>query len=73
MPQRSEVPPERDRIIRLREVVARTGLPKSSVLHLVKHLDFPSPLRLSPRTIGFWQSEIDHWIASSPRTEVSPK
>ncbi len=61
--------PERDHIIRMPQVIAQTGLPKSSVLRLVKKLEFPSPLRLSPHTIGFLQSEVDHWIATRPRVE----
>jgi prophage regulatory protein len=73
MSQHHEEPPERDCIVRVRQVVAQTGLPRSPLLYLVKKLEFPSPLRLSDRSIGFLQSEVDHWIASRPRTEVSPK
>lgn len=62
-------PPERDSIIQMPQVIVQTGLPKSSVLRLVKKLEFPAPLRLSDHTIGYLQKEIDAWIASRPHTE----
>lgn len=55
-----------DRIIRLREVMEKTGLSRSSVYRLAadKNSDFPKHLRISPRCLGWRKSAIDKWIDS---------
>ena len=49
-------------ILRLPAVIARTGLSRSTIYNLLKSGDFPRQIHLSPRTMGFVSSEIDHWI-----------
>lgn len=50
-------------IIRLRRVIEKTGLSRSTILALEKRGDFPKKISLSPRTMGFLESEVDAWIA----------
>ena len=50
------------RIDRLRDVTRRVGLSASTVKAKVKAGEFPLPIRLGPRSIGFISSEIDAWI-----------
>lgn len=53
---------ERKRFIRLPEVLERTGLSKSWIYRLIGRDEFPSPIKLGGRAIGFIESEVDEWI-----------
>lgn len=62
-------------IIRLPDVMARTGLSRSSVFLKVKTGDMPPPIKLGVRATGWVASEIDTWIeqrvaASRPTTST---
>jgi prophage regulatory protein len=50
------------RIIRLPEVVKRTGLPRASIYHKMAKLSFPKPIALSARSRGWIESEVEAWI-----------
>lgn len=51
-------------ILRKPEVVAYTGVPASSLTRLVSTGQFPNPIRLSARAIGWLRSDIDEWVAA---------
>lgn len=55
-----------NRIIRLKDVMEKTGLSKTSVYRLAgdKASDFPGSVQLTEATVGWYESEIDAWIAS---------
>jgi len=55
-------------ILRRLEVQRITGLSKATLWRLVKTGDFPRPIKLSERAVGWKASEIDAWIESRPRT-----
>ena len=50
------------RFMRLPEVLERTGLSKPWIYRLIGRGEFPSPIKLGGRAIGFIESEIDEWI-----------
>ena len=52
------------RILRLPEVSARTGLSRSSLYLRINAGDFPAPITLGAggRAVGFIEAEIDQWI-----------
>lgn len=50
------------RLIRLREVMAKTGLSKSYVYALAKKGLLPKPVKLSERSSAWVESEIQNWI-----------
>ncbi len=50
-------------IIRLRQAIEKTGLSRSTIYNLIKSGDFPQQVRLSVRTMGFLEHEVDAWIA----------
>jgi prophage regulatory protein len=56
-------------ILRLRDVLSRTGLTRSMAYALIKEAHFPKPVSLGPRAVGWLESEIDGWIAA--RVHVS--
>jgi prophage regulatory protein len=51
-------------IWRLPEVMARTGLPRSTIYHKVSDSDsnFPPPINLGPRAVGWIADEVIDWI-----------
>ena len=55
--------PDPDRIIRLRTVLARTGLSRSTLYRKIAEGTFPTQLRISVHGAGWRESEIDRWVA----------
>jgi len=52
------------RIIRKQEVKIKTGLPNSTIYELISQGKFPKQIKLSARSSGWLESEIDEWIAT---------
>lgn len=50
------------RILRLPEVLALTGLSRSKIYSAVAENAFPRPLPLGPRAVGWLEREISLWI-----------
>ncbi|WP_028487700.1 AlpA family phage regulatory protein [Thiothrix lacustris] len=59
-------PQQSERIIRLRDVMQKTGLSKSSIYRLAAdtNSDFPAAVKLTMATVGWYESLIDAWIVS---------
>ncbi|MEH3439837.1 AlpA family transcriptional regulator [Enterobacter roggenkampii] len=53
------------RLIRLPEVMNRTGYGKAWIYRLINEGLFPQPIKIGSRAIAFVESEIDEWIASA--------
>lgn len=49
-------------ILRLPQVKTLTGLSRSSIYAAIKRREFPPPLHLSQRTVGWLLSDIENWI-----------
>ena len=56
-----------DRLLRLREVQAITGLSRSTTYRLARAGFFPEPLKIGPRAVAWRASEIEEWLATRPR------
>ena len=54
---------DHDRILRLSAVLWKTGLPKSGLYRLIKAGSFPKQVALTPRSVGWRESEVERWIA----------
>ena len=66
-----------DPMLRPPEVMARTGLSRTTIWRKVKAGSFPAPLVLSENSIGWTAQSIEDWLESRPRrtygTEVAPE
>lgn len=51
------------RIIRLRQVMARTGLSRSSIYEHIRLGTFPKQIALGSHSVGWIEGEVDDWIA----------
>lgn len=56
-----------DRILRLKEVCARTGLSRSSIYLKISNKAFPKPIKLGARAVGWFSHEIDAWLQECTR------
>ncbi|ABD86563.1 helix-turn-helix transcriptional regulator [Rhodopseudomonas palustris] len=56
--------PEPDRIIRLKTVLARAGLSRSTIYRKIAEGTFPAQLRISSNGAGWRESEINRWVAN---------
>ncbi|EEN6818213.1 AlpA family transcriptional regulator [Salmonella enterica] len=51
-------------LIRLPEVLKRTGFGKSWIYRLISEGRFPAPVKIGVRAVAFVESEVDEWIQS---------
>lgn len=51
-------------LIRLSEVLKRTGFGKAWIYRLIKDDKFPAPVKIGTRAVAFVESEINAWIQS---------
>lgn len=49
-------------LIRLSDVMKRTGYSRAWIYRLLKEERFPKPIKIGIRSIAFIESEIDEWI-----------
>tara|TARA_R110000782_G_scaffold201927_2_gene290558 strand:- start:47730 stop:47912 length:183 start_codon:yes stop_codon:yes gene_type:complete len=59
------VPLLTDRFVGIRDVARRTALSRTTIARSVKAGSFPTPVRFSPTCLGWYESEIDTWIAEA--------
>lgn len=52
-----------ERIIRLKTVLDRTGLSRSTVYRKIAEGTFPSQVKISVHGAGWYESAINRWIA----------
>lgn len=51
-----------DKILRLPDVKRATGLCRTTIYRMVKEQEFPAPIKLSKKAIGWPESVVDQWI-----------
>lgn len=49
-------------ILRLPNVQSRVKKSRSSIYLEMSRGDFPKPIKLGPRSVGWLESEVDEWI-----------
>ncbi|EAV3930948.1 AlpA family transcriptional regulator [Salmonella enterica] len=52
------------RLIRLPEVLERTGFGRAWIYRLISEGRFPAPVKIGVRAVAFVESEVDEWIQS---------
>ena len=55
-----------DRFLRIREVLRVTGLSRATLYVMVSEGQFPAPVRLRARAVGWRASQIQEWMDSRP-------
>jgi prophage regulatory protein len=52
------------RILRLKDVIDKTGLARSTIYKYTDAGTFPKPVPLGGRSVGWVESEVHDWIVS---------
>lgn len=55
---------EKDKILRLPQVLDRIGISRSQVYELIKRDQFPKGIKLGARARGWSEADIQDWIRS---------
>ena len=58
--------PEPDRILRIRTVLNRTGLSRSTLYRKISDGTFPRQVKIGEHSAGWRESAINQWIADPP-------
>ena len=59
------------RLLRIRQVLAMTGLSRSSLYRELRAGTFPDGVRLGVKAVAWPQAKVEAWIAErSPRTKA---
>lgn len=59
-------------IYRRSEVISLTGLGDNTIRRLMERGEFPKPLQLAPRAIGWKRSDIRAWIDGRTEAHLPP-
>ncbi|HQX90425.1 MAG TPA: AlpA family transcriptional regulator [Moraxellaceae bacterium] len=59
------------KVLRLKAVIARTGLGRSTIYKLQAEGKFPQSISLGARAVGWISSEIDDWVRFKVETRNS--
>lgn len=51
-------------VIRLKEVLRKTGLSRSTIYAYIADDMFPKPFKIGLRAVGWYEHDIDEWIAN---------
>ena len=51
------------KILRLPEVITTTGLSRSSIYLRVANKEFPTPISLGGRAVGWLESDVQSWLS----------
>jgi predicted DNA-binding transcriptional regulator AlpA len=51
------------RILRVKEVVRRTGVSRTTIWRLERRSEFPARRQISPGAVGWIESEVERWIS----------
>ncbi|MDH5644189.1 MAG: AlpA family transcriptional regulator [Gemmatimonadota bacterium] len=52
------------RILRLPEILSRTGLSRSTIYLRISEGKFPAQIALGERAVGWLESDVDNWLAA---------
>jgi prophage regulatory protein len=71
---RSQGEPAPLRILRVRDVRTKTGLPLSTLYAWMSEGRFPKPVRLGPKLVGWPEHEVEAWLQAKldARDKVAP-
>ena len=53
-----------EKVLRLAETCNKVRLRKSTLYPLIARGEFPSPIRITDKAVGWLESELDEWIRS---------
>lgn len=55
------------RVLSKKQICAKTGLSRATIDRMVRKAEFPRPIRLTSRRVGWLESVVDEWLAERQR------
>lgn len=52
------------RFLRINDVIATIGLSRSQIYRMIDAGEFPKPIPLTARAVGWWESSVNDWLRS---------
>ena len=62
----------RERIVRMKLLLVRTGLSRATIYRRIAAGRFPPPIDLGERSRGWYESDVDCWIANPAGYRSAP-
>lgn len=59
------------RIYKLSDLIAIFSMSRSQIYRAMAEQGFPTPIKLSRRSVGWWRAEVEAWFASRP-SSIAP-
>jgi prophage regulatory protein len=56
-----------EQILRRRQVELRIGVSRSTIYAWIGKGDFPAPVRLGTRAVGWLESDVERWLVERQR------
>ena len=53
---------EKNRILRLQEVMDRTGMSRATLYNAMRKNEFPHSVQITTRCVGWLEADIEAWI-----------
>jgi prophage regulatory protein len=63
--------PETCRLIRVKEVLEICGLSRAALYRGIKAQEFPAPVKLSARSVGWLKNEVIAWVEARAEHRAS--
>lgn len=60
------------RLMRREEVLQVCGISKSTMYNSIRQGQFPGPVRIGARAVGWRKSEVVAWLAARPPASEAP-
>jgi prophage regulatory protein len=61
------------KILRIKEVCARTGISRARIYQLMAEGKFPASVELGPNSVGWRESEVNAWNDARPTRSTDRK
>ena len=60
-----------NRVIRRPEVQTLTGIPRSTLYAKIATGDFPAPIKIGQRAVGWREAEVNEWLNNCQRSTLT--
>lgn len=56
------------RLLRIKDVIGKTGIARSTIYDLISKRKFPLAVKITEKAVGWHEEDVDQWIMSRRST-----
>ncbi|GGH18126.1 transcriptional regulator, AlpA family [Cribrihabitans marinus] len=60
------------KILRRRDIELIIGLSRSTIYKMIADGDFPQPIKIGARAVGWRESDVSEWLDSRSQDDIEP-